>query len=127
MLYRSTDRLCRCGAPMKNLAHSASFESLDKNAPSNAGTKHLVANAKGMALVGAKKGKTAAGRLWTEVTPALFRWNAGNRRRLRRYWELAPLVARCRRRMLTRPGGRGHCLIADRDLTFARRTRQDAA
>jgi hypothetical protein len=41
MLYRSTDRLCRCGAPMKNLAHSASFESLDKNAPSNAGTKHL--------------------------------------------------------------------------------------
>ena len=42
MLYRSTDRLCRCGAPMKNLAHSASFESLDKNAPSKAGTKHLV-------------------------------------------------------------------------------------
>jgi hypothetical protein len=41
MLYRSTDRLCRCGAPMKNLAHSASFESLDKNAPSNAGTKQL--------------------------------------------------------------------------------------
>jgi hypothetical protein len=27
---------------MKNLAHSASFESLDKNAPSNTGTKHLV-------------------------------------------------------------------------------------
>jgi hypothetical protein len=26
---------------MKNLAHSASFESLDKDAPSNAGTKHL--------------------------------------------------------------------------------------
>jgi hypothetical protein len=26
---------------MKNLAHSASFESLDKNAPSNAGTKQL--------------------------------------------------------------------------------------
>ena len=26
---------------MKNLAHSASFESLDKNAPSNAGTEHL--------------------------------------------------------------------------------------
>ena len=40
MLYRSTDRLCRCGAPMKNLAHSASFESLDKNAPSKPGTKH---------------------------------------------------------------------------------------
>jgi hypothetical protein len=43
MLYRSTDRLCRCGASMKNLAHSASFESLDKNAPSKAGTKHLEA------------------------------------------------------------------------------------
>src|ERR1700722_14774294 len=41
MLYRSTDRLCRSGAPMKNLAHSASFESLDKNAPSNAGTKQV--------------------------------------------------------------------------------------
>jgi len=26
---------------MKNLAHSASFESLDKNAPSKAGTKQL--------------------------------------------------------------------------------------
>ena len=43
MLYRSTDCLCRCGAPMKNLAHSASFESLEKNAPSNPGTKHLAA------------------------------------------------------------------------------------
>src|SRR5271163_1456645 len=41
MLYRSTDRLCRSGAPMKNLSHSASFESFDKNAPSKLGTKHL--------------------------------------------------------------------------------------
>jgi hypothetical protein len=41
MLYRSTDRLCRCGAPVKNLSHSASFESLDKNAPSKSGTKQL--------------------------------------------------------------------------------------
>jgi hypothetical protein len=41
MLYRSTDRLSRCGAPVKNLAHSASFESLDKDAPSKPGTKHL--------------------------------------------------------------------------------------
>src|SRR5580704_15816661 len=41
MLYRSTDRRCRCGAPMKNLAHSASLESLDKNAPSKTGTKQL--------------------------------------------------------------------------------------
>jgi len=38
MLYRSTDRLCRCGAPVWNLSHSASFESLDKNAPSKSGT-----------------------------------------------------------------------------------------
>src|SRR6516165_7969210 len=42
MLYRSTDGLSRRGAPMKNLAHSASFESLDKDAPSKAETKHLV-------------------------------------------------------------------------------------
>ena len=41
MLYRSTDRLSRRGAPVQNLAHSASFESLDKDAPSKAGTKHL--------------------------------------------------------------------------------------
>jgi hypothetical protein len=33
MQYRSTDRLCRCGATMSNLARSASFESRDKNAP----------------------------------------------------------------------------------------------
>ena len=45
MLYRSTDRLCRCGAPMKNLAHSASFESLEKNAPSKPGTKQLALQA----------------------------------------------------------------------------------
>src|ERR1700722_699115 len=42
MLYRSTDRLCRSGAPMENLCHSASFESDEKNAPSKSGTKHLV-------------------------------------------------------------------------------------
>jgi hypothetical protein len=41
MLYRSTDRLSRCGAPVKNLSHSASFESFDKNAPLKSGTKHL--------------------------------------------------------------------------------------
>lgn len=42
MLYRSTDRLCRRGAPMKNLAHSASLDSEDKDAPSKSGIKHLV-------------------------------------------------------------------------------------
>src|SRR5262245_43521967 len=41
MLYRSTDRLCRCGAAVENLAHSASFQSLENNAPSNPGIKHL--------------------------------------------------------------------------------------
>src|SRR4051812_1057866 len=40
MLYRSTDRLSRRGAPVKNLAHSASFDSCNKNAPSKCGTKH---------------------------------------------------------------------------------------
>lgn len=43
MLYRSTDCLCRRGAPMKNLAHSASFDSEDKDAPSKPGIKHLAA------------------------------------------------------------------------------------
>src|SRR6478752_7772325 len=41
MLYRSTDRLCRRGAPMQNLAHSASFDSDDKDAPSIPGIKQL--------------------------------------------------------------------------------------
>jgi hypothetical protein len=41
MLYRSTDRLRRCGAPVQYLSHSASFHSLEKYAPPNAGTKHL--------------------------------------------------------------------------------------
>src|SRR3954471_9096447 len=44
MLYRSTDRLSRRGAPVKNLAHSASFDSCHKNAPSKCGTKHLARN-----------------------------------------------------------------------------------
>src|SRR5436190_23847242 len=37
----STDRLCRCGAAVENLAHSASLHSLENNAPSNPGIKHL--------------------------------------------------------------------------------------
>src|SRR4051794_23419115 len=41
MLYRSTDRLCRRGAPVKNLSHSASFDSCDNGAPSKPGIKHL--------------------------------------------------------------------------------------
>jgi hypothetical protein len=42
MLYRSTDRLCRCGAAMKNLAHSASLHCEENIAPSKSGIKHLV-------------------------------------------------------------------------------------
>src|SRR6516165_3596791 len=41
MLYRSTDCLCRRGAAVKNLAHSASFHSREKIAPANPGIKHL--------------------------------------------------------------------------------------
>ena len=48
MLYRSTDRLCRCGAPVENLAHSASFHSGEKTAPSKPGIKHLAGLPKGM-------------------------------------------------------------------------------
>jgi hypothetical protein len=40
MLYRSTHRRCRGGAPVKNLAHSASFHSKENNAPSKPGIKH---------------------------------------------------------------------------------------
>ena len=40
-LYRSTDRLCRCGAPMEYLAHSASLQSGVTSAPSKPGIKHL--------------------------------------------------------------------------------------
>ena len=40
-LYRSTDRLSRGGAPVENLAHSASFNSGVENAPSKPGIKHL--------------------------------------------------------------------------------------
>jgi hypothetical protein len=34
MLYRSTDRLFRCAAAVKNLAHSASLHACEKTAPS---------------------------------------------------------------------------------------------
>src|SRR5215217_5356887 len=41
MLDRATDRRSRAGAPMQNLAHSASLHSAEKSAPSNPGTKHV--------------------------------------------------------------------------------------
>src|SRR5205823_609460 len=43
-LYRSTDRLCRGGAAVKNLAQSASLHAGENNAPSKPGTKHLSAS-----------------------------------------------------------------------------------
>jgi hypothetical protein len=46
MLDRATDRLCRCGAPVENLTHSASFHSLAKTAPSNPGIKHAALRAR---------------------------------------------------------------------------------
>src|SRR5690606_31885211 len=42
ILYCSTNRRCRAGATVENLAHSASFHCWPNNAPSNPGTKHLV-------------------------------------------------------------------------------------
>jgi site-specific recombinase XerD len=41
MLYRSTDCRSRAGVAVENLAHSASFHSREKIAPSNHGIKHL--------------------------------------------------------------------------------------
>ncbi len=41
LLHRSTDSLSRCGAPVKNLAHSESVAAGENNAPSNPGIKHL--------------------------------------------------------------------------------------
>src|SRR5271170_5984614 len=40
-LYRSTDRLCRGGAAVENLAHSASLHAGENGAPSKPGIKHL--------------------------------------------------------------------------------------
>lgn len=42
MLYLSTDCLCRGGAPVQNLSHSACFHDGDNIAPSNSGTEHLM-------------------------------------------------------------------------------------
>lgn len=35
MLHRSTDHLCRFGAPVQNQAHGTSFHACEKNAPSS--------------------------------------------------------------------------------------------
>jgi hypothetical protein len=41
ILYCSTDRRCRAGAPVKYLSHNASFQTWEKSAPSISGTKQL--------------------------------------------------------------------------------------
>jgi hypothetical protein len=41
ILYRSTNYLCRRGAAVEKLAHSASFHSKENNAPSKSGIEHL--------------------------------------------------------------------------------------
>lgn len=41
MLYRSTDRLRRAGAPVKNLAHVPSLSKARESVPSYSGTEHL--------------------------------------------------------------------------------------
>jgi hypothetical protein len=51
MLYRTTDRLRRAGAPVENLAHSASFHAWEKTTPSKPGIKHLVVIPQGFIYV----------------------------------------------------------------------------
>jgi hypothetical protein len=41
MLYRSTDRLCRRGAPVENLPHVLSLSIASESVPSYSGTEHL--------------------------------------------------------------------------------------
>src|SRR3712207_8997574 len=42
MLYRSTDCLCRCGAPMENLAHSASLHRSEEHTSELQSRQYLV-------------------------------------------------------------------------------------
>lgn len=44
---RSTDPLCRGSAPVKNLAHSASFHAAERIAPANPGIKQVVLSGQG--------------------------------------------------------------------------------
>jgi hypothetical protein len=65
MLYRSTDRLCRRGAAVENLAHSASFHSMEYNAPSKPGIKHLAADGENATKAGdVDELRTIVLRLW---------------------------------------------------------------
>ena len=66
MLYRSTDRLRRRGAPVKNLPHSASLQRM-KNAPSNPGIKHLPTGDQGQVYLAS--GKRMSMRLWRDEEP----------------------------------------------------------
>jgi hypothetical protein len=116
MLYRSTDRLCHRGARMQNLAHSASFHSREKTAPSKPGIKHQEHGWRRSAVVGdlfvlevAGRSHDAKGRAadWRQLlsgdhgpgAPGL-RWPPGAFLRPR-LWLLA--IPRC-----PRPGTGGH-------------------
>jgi len=81
-LYRSTDRLCRCGAAVKNLAHSASFHSLENNAPSNPGIKHLAAASAAARSLYCSTIKLAARQTSRSLTASIT---------LHRFWLRAPV------------------------------------
>jgi hypothetical protein len=78
---------------MKNLAHSASFESLDKNAPSKAGTKQLVMSlalnwlhATEQALTSGRSDRSGFG----DLVHSVFQWiglpDGSAAYALRQYW-----------------------------------------
>src|SRR5947208_13578422 len=73
-LYRSTDRLCRGGAAVKNLAQSASLHAGENNAPSKPGTRHL---ARVVILTETDRGL----REWLSPWCRQFRHPVGNRSR----------------------------------------------
>jgi hypothetical protein len=90
MLYRSTDCLSCRGAPMKNLAHNASFHSTVKIAPSNAGTEQLTLKLNNKQLVSIFSKPNQPFKLWqghsfsekicTPVASSkahLYKWLAG--------------------------------------------------
>src|SRR3954469_9203419 len=58
MLDPATHLRRRAGAPMQNLAHSASFHCGEKSAPSNSGTKHLISRQRPCVSSLTKKKKT---------------------------------------------------------------------
>ncbi|WP_238945092.1 hypothetical protein, partial [Vandammella animalimorsus] len=77
MLYCSAGCLCRGGACMKNLAHSASFHSGEKIEPSKSGIKHLERVEIWLAKRLFPKAKAAAAaQAWAEDTAAALTLNS---------------------------------------------------